>query len=233
MIHFALINQSKHIRPLEMQLMASVATRLANTQFCPVWGIERVSAGTYDNIAHVPLGSIIVGFTDHTEDAEAYGWHDEKKGLPIVVDQVMPVLDQGGGILKDNGTGLSVSGTWCHEMFETLVDPLINDWVLMEDGRFLAKEACDPVQAHVLKERLGSDDILLSNAVLPSYFDVNGKAPFDLMKLLKQPFELAPEGYWIVWDNGKTTDVWGEKVPEAVRKMKQRKAGRSSHRRSK
>lgn len=51
----------------------------------------------------------------------------------------------------------------------------------------------------------------VSNYVLPSWFDPNGKYPYDRMGLLKAPLTMTAGGYMIVRDAaGNETDVFAQ-----------------------
>jgi hypothetical protein len=118
--------------------------------------------------------------------------------------------------LAGSGASLDVVSVGLdHENKEELVDPECDQTVTMPDGRLLAKEICDPVQGDTRKVEvtIGSltRSIAVSNYVLPSYFDPNGKAPYDAFGLVSKPFECRPGGYQEITDlNGKTDYVFAD-----------------------
>jgi hypothetical protein len=53
----------------------------------------------------------------------------------------------------------------------------------------------------------------VSNFVLPSWFDPDGRGPYDYMGLLTAPFQVRPDGYVIAMSDGHISEHWGEQYP--------------------
>ena len=80
-----------------------------------------------------------------------------------------------------------------HEILEIVPDPTTTRTVIGPNGRPWAYEVCDPVEAQfdpnaAIPERL-------SNFVYPSWFQIDGKPPYDADGVLTAPFSVAPGGY--------------------------------------
>jgi hypothetical protein len=105
-------------------------------------------------------------------------------------------------ILGAYGRSLPLVETFSHEALELRADPFVNLWVPMpnSNGRQVALEVGDPVQNDSYTKKITiaglSRDVPVSNFVYPSWFDPNGKPPFDHMRLCTRPFE--NRGYLIV-----------------------------------
>lgn len=141
--------------------------------------------------------------------------------------------DEGGVIfsrvLAGSGAELDVVSVGLdHENKEELVDPTCDQTVTMPDGKLLAKEVCDPVQGDTRKVDVTigtvTRSIAISNYVLPSYFDANGKAPYDAFGLVSSPFEIRPGGYQEVTDptSGKTDYVFKDEAAALALDKKRR-----------
>ena len=116
-----------------------------------------------------------------------YGWHDVKRGVPVGYVDVQTCTANGQDVLS----------VLAHELAEMMGDPMIDQRATMPDGRVMYRELCDPVQGRLYKQ--GST--LVSNFVYPSYFDVNGVAPYDYLCVLKKPFEIDAQGGYAIINN--------------------------------
>lgn len=91
-----------------------------------------------------------------------------------------------------------------HEIVEMGVNPFLDTWVKMPDGRGMAKEIADPVEADTYLENghVGTTarPVPVSNYVLPSYFDLKGLPPYDRMSRVSAPFGVTPGGYYVAQD---------------------------------
>lgn len=91
-----------------------------------------------------------------------------------------------------------------HEIIEQGVNPYLDRWVTLPDGREIAKEISDPCEDESYLETGSVGDIerpiSVSDYVLPSYFDPKGRPPYDRKAMLGAPFSLTPGGYYVVKD---------------------------------
>ena len=162
----------------------------------PVWGTpaKLVKSNGYVKDAWAMV------FLDNADQPRALAYHDlTPDGLPQSKVFVKTTLA--------NRELVSVSAS--HELVEMLVDPAIN---LMTTGPDLktvyAYESADPVEALSFKVK----GIPMSDFVYPSYFEnfhTPGSVRFDYLKKVKQPFQVLPGGYQIIFKNGKWSQVYG------------------------
>jgi len=116
------------------------------------------------------------------------------------------------GVVLAQGDQTSV--TLSHECLEMAADPLLSNWARRNDGKYVAVEIADPVEADsyaidvtILGE---TRSIRVSNFVTPAWFEPSLPGPYDFGGSLSAAFELAPGGYCVVRDsNGSVTDEWG------------------------
>jgi len=149
--------------------------------FGPLWGIDDVQCVFVPPGTNAPLGSWEVWFKDHTDQDGALGYHTDE-GRPK--SYVFTADD-----LRD---GISWTVTASHETLEMLGDPDIKQ-VRNVGSMQYAYEACDACEddqfAYLIQGHLMSD------FVLPSWFDPNGQAPFTFRNSIDGPLLLAPGGY--------------------------------------
>jgi len=128
-------------------------------------------------------------FMDHADQANALGVHDlTDAGLPLMKIFMKDCLDSGS----------NWNGTADHEIFETIVDPFLNQTVkVIQDGieYEYAKEVADAPEDDRWGQRVGGH--LASNAVTPAWFDLNGQPPYTIYPCaeITAPFMLASGGY--------------------------------------
>jgi len=148
---------------------------------------------------------------DHPDVPGAFGYHDTTpSGMPIM--RIFPPLDI--------AEGQPWSVTADHELKETLADPLIRRAAQADDGRFIAYEVCDGVEA----DKYLFEDVWLSNFELPPYFEPPSNLTgvrLDWLGLCKTPYETRPGGYNQWWSGKRWTEVFASKVAErrGVRKL--------------
>lgn len=84
-----------------------------------------------------------------------------------------------------------------HELTEYRIDPTCDRTSALPDGRVVAVEACDQVQAQTYR-KLG---VCVSNFNTPSNFGIDGNAaPFDHLGMQLEQFQCEPGGYEQVLD---------------------------------
>ena len=159
---------------------------------CAAYGLPYSPTIFYANTDNLPVasGGVRLLTIQRTIDVPgARGYHKNLFGLVF------------SRVLADAETSITMS----HELPEESVNPFLTTWVRMPDGREVAMEICDPVQGDTYTEpaRYGTKTagVLVSNYVLPSYFQINGKPPYDRMGLVRRPFEIRPGGYYVVRDD--------------------------------
>jgi hypothetical protein len=229
----ALVDHSKRHKPEPgvLDAIAEALTVQIERDVAPAWGIapREVRVGGSGDKVHV---------FDSAEQADEFGWHIvDAHGLPYSHVYVEGSLAVGSDWLTGDD---SVSSTLSHEALEMLVDPGANQYAF-DWGRLLwACEICDPVQADVYSIRAGGLRVPVSDFVLPSFFSLGTKGPWDHLGVLKAPFSLAEGGYAVRQGKGKRTEraarrfdvVFDKAMPEATRQQKLDGWGRTFWRRA-
>lgn len=192
----ALINSSKRLTDLELACIAEAVNEQI-IECAKTWGYDSQVMTFYSTAKGLPAANCrIMDVVDTVDLPGASGYHTNEFG--VIYGRVLAQAPIDTGI------------TTSHEGCEMLIDPSCARWREMPDGFEVALEVSDPVQgdAYPVNVTLAGLDVtrtvLLSNYVLPSWFDPNGKAPFDRMGRLTEPLSMSPGGYMIVRDpNGK------------------------------
>lgn len=143
---------------------------------------------------------------DLPEAPGALGYHDvDAKGIPYSRIAVTPSFDSGSDWLTGQYSVLSVLE---HEADETTLNPIINIWRDIDGRTETAQEGCDAVEDTGYRHG-GADH---TNFLLPEWFNPFGKAPFDYLGALNEPFSLTSGGYMITREPGKEGQVWKKRV---------------------
>lgn len=209
---------------LEFQLYQHVAP------FCQVAGARVFAISSIDALPDHDGASPLVIYDD-PDQAGALGWHtfNPAKGQVNGTAFLKPILENGGTL----STGPhSLTTTLSHEAIEAVLDPYVNLLALLDDGKTLEPvEGCDRVQG----DGYDVGGLTLSNFLGPRAFR-SGPGPFDWLRKLTNPWDIAPGGYCerIHMATGKVDTLWGESVPQwkkdLVAVKKKMKLSRLSHR---
>jgi hypothetical protein len=169
---------------------------------------------------------------DDPDQAGALGWHtyNSKSGKIHGTAFVKPILDNGGTLVQGSN---SLSAVLSHEAIEASMDPYVNLLAMMDDGETLEPvEGCDRVQG----DSYDIGGVSVSNFLGPRAFR-SGPGPYDWLGKLQNPWDIAPGGYCQRFNikTGKTSTLWGEKMPawkrDLVLKKRELSLSRLSHRR--
>lgn len=203
MIQICIVNASKTMTDAEiLAALPDLQTQISR-DFAPHYCDAKLLFGK-----SIPAGSWGLIVLDHSDQAGALGYHDVTKDeLPL--GKVFAASDK-----EDR---LSVTVTMSHEILEMLGDPQINLGAMGPGNKWYAYENCDAVEDDSLGYKIGNT--LVSDFVLPSWFEVGGKTPFAFKTHLKKPFSLAPGGYIGVWTASKG---WSQITAEGTHKFSQR-----------
>lgn len=103
----------------------------------------------------------------------------------------------------------TVSGS--HEGLEMAINPRLDQYVVgPEDWRW-PKEVADMVEDHsypISVSLMGETrDVQMSNYVLPAFWHIDSRGPWDAMRVLRRPFDVAEGGYALVERNGYLVQV--------------------------
>jgi hypothetical protein len=224
---FGLINFSKLVTDDQAACMAAVVSQQLNQQVVPTWGVEPSSVAFYgNNPLKLPVGVSPVILMDNEDDPGALGYHSIDT-IHIFCGMVFgsggqalwyapPDVTDSQGNIVTIGTPLTVSSVLSHELCETLVDPLCNEWRHNPDKDLMyALEICDPVERldyvmHGLHAD-GSDTLVyVSDFVTPAWYDATLTGPKDWLGLCQDAFSVAGGGYCqVMKPDGSTSTLFG------------------------
>jgi hypothetical protein len=199
-------NQSKRVSDADVRAMTAACDSQVFYHAAPLYGYKpRRVQFTADPKSITSDALIIVA--DTPDEANALGWHSEQaSGQSYGFVFAAPVLDNGGDALYN--TNVSVSSVLSHEVLETCLNPGVN--VSADDGQgwLWAYEVCDPVEGDSYPIY---SKIMVSNFVLPAFFDQAGKGRVDFMGTAPGPFRLARHGYAARQaSTGKQAEIFGD-----------------------
>jgi hypothetical protein len=217
------------------KMVTAVNTQLVQ-HVCPSWGLAPWQCVYYPSEKMVPPGSYRLWLLDNSDAANALGYHaQDASGMPYGRVFVETIIKNRG---TDYSSSNSVSCVISHEACEIVGDPEINTWRQVNSTTFTSQELCDAVQGDSYPIKVGSEDIFVSNFLLPAWFDqapVKG-SKFDWLGKLKSPFSMTKGGYMINLVNGRVKNTYGSKTTEnkiSKNSSKKHAAARSARRISK
>lgn len=126
---------------------------------------------------------------DDSDQADALGYHDVTgSGLPLAKVFVKTTE-------ADRGSWTVV---FSHELLEMLANPMTDSVVYVDDGSgsagwLVPVEVCDAVEGDALGYTVGGT--LVTDFVLPSWFQAGSQGPWDFQQHLPQALYLAQGGY--------------------------------------
>jgi len=214
MTSVVIVNNGTFVKDAEIASAASAIQGLVQGDFARIWGADAIAAANLPGFVRAgspenppSADEWVLGLYVDPDRPGALGYHAKTApGLPWM--KIFPSL------AEDEGTDWSVEA--CHEILEALVDPELSRWARLPDGRTIAVEVCDPVQADVLP-RSGP---ALCDFVTPSYFGLGaGGDGLDLLGLLESPGEVRPGGYNQLLEDGNISIVG---AAEGVRRQKRK-----------
>lgn len=201
----AIVNKSRSI-PDDVLAYAAKACDQQVIECAAAWGVSPTPVAWYRSEANLPARDVrIMAIVDDIDAPGALGYHDFDLGVVY------------GRVLAQGIAGTSV--TLSHECLEELLDPTCDRWMPMPDGRSVALEVCDPVEADTYDvdvEILDSNPqkVTLSNYILPKWFEPAERGAFDRLGLLARPFAMTEGGYMIVRDRaGNESNVFARPAP--------------------
>ncbi len=192
MIQIAIINESSAVKAKELPVVIAALQNQVTRDFAPIWGVSaKLKLVASASAALATDWQLIL--LDDSDQADALGYHETTdSGRPL--GKVF--------VKSDIEAGTSWTNTLSHELLEILADPDANlsAWIDKADGsaQLVSYEVCDPVEADSLGYKIGT--VLVSDFVLPSYFEPNAPPPYDFKKHIQKPFEVLPDGYLSVFD---------------------------------
>lgn len=168
------------------------------------WGVTPTPVVFYATPDGLPAVEVrLMSIAETIDVPGAAGYHDDDFGVIF------------GRVLNQGPVQTCV--TLSHECLEMLIDPTCTEWRPLDvrGDRSVALEVCDPCQADtyaVTPTVLGeSRQMLVSNYVLPRWFDPAGVGLFDRLGRIDAPLAMSPGGYIIVREkNGDIVNVFAK-----------------------
>lgn len=117
------------------------------------------------------------------------GFHHAPKGVPRA--EV--------GVLADDPR--EWQGTFTHEVFELIVDPMINRGVLV-GKKWFALEVCDPVEDNAFayeRSSASGQPVRISDFLTENWFRPHSRGPYDFTRHTKRPLQVLSGGYQLIW----------------------------------
>ena len=191
-IPVAVLNATTEMTNDEVAQAVAAVQIQVHRDFAQVWQIdaslEFVPAGQ-----KAPTDSWWVVVLDYSDLGGALGYHDlTSAGLPM--GKVFAATDK--------ANGLSWTVTLSHEILEMLVDPNINRtaFQITPTGSLLhAYEVGDACEADQFAYSIEGQ--LVSDFLYPAWFyPLCQRAQFDYRNQIRQPFDLLPGGFSLVYD---------------------------------
>lgn len=219
-IKIAVLNQYTALSDDAVQTVVAALQIQVHQDFAPAWGID-ADLTYYPSGQTPPLDSWQLIIFDDSDQAGALGYHDlTPSGFPL--GKVFAGTDK-----KYNS---SWSVTASHELLEMLGDPDINLCALVESGNtagtLYAYEVCDACEddQYGYKVSVGGTDVLVSDFVLPSWFETFHPAGtlYDFQKKITQPFQLLPGGYISIFKIGSGSGWTQETAKDTLPAFKMR-----------
>lgn len=206
----AIINETSCVQDSDLETYAEALQIQVTRDFMPKW------PGCDANLVFVPKGksapsgSWQLAILDNADCDGALGYHDlTEEGRPL--GKVFAKLDL--------ESGLSVSITISHELLEMLADPHVNLAASDANGKLWFYEVCDACEDDAYGYLING--VLVSDFVLPSYFEPTSDGPYDFKGEIKSPFSLLPGGYLsYLANNGQWTQVTARETSGAMFKAR-------------
>ena len=215
-IQIAVVNRATALVPREtLAPIVAAIQRQVSEHYYPHWGVD-AELTLYDASAALPEAAWVLGILEDEAGAADPGWHDvTATGQPVMKVFAADIAAEGE----------SLSNALSHEVLETLGNPHTNRFVQdsKNQKRFWDDERVDPVQAD--EDGYEIDGILMSNFVLPAYFDPDlaPEGPFDWSGLLKGPVPATtPGGYIAYVEDGKWSEEAGPKAKHGRKQLADR-----------
>jgi hypothetical protein len=224
-------NQSTLVSDEDAYAMTLLVNYQLRYQAAPAFDRQPPEVHYFADPSAVPAGTFVIGILDDSDQAGALGYHELGFGRVFAE----PVLSNGGGVFSGP---VSVSSVLSHETLESFGDIYANLWGDTGNGSCYAYELGDPVESDSYAVSVTARDGaqvsgMVSDFVLPSWFDLDGQKPYDYLGLLTAPFQVRPDGYVITMTDGNVSEQWGETYPAWRKATKASPSSRTSRRHSK
>lgn len=217
-------NQSSQVSDAEVQAMAAACAKQVAQHIAPLHFVLAVPVLFLAAGAQGPSTQArIVTVRNTLDDAQALGYHTQDGSEHIWgVVGTEAAMSHGAQAL----TGpYAISTILSHEVAEMFMDPFCSLWADTGRGYSVAFEIGDPVQS----DTYDLDGVAVSNFVTGPWFNPLAARTdrFDYMNNLHGPFTMAKGGYWVQMQEGRTSQKFGDAMPQWLRDAKGQRAART------
>ncbi len=204
MPEIAILNRSR-LSPADAAFHAEALRIQMQGHFAPAYQLQPWNVVLYSDIPTGADDVYPIGIVDAIGVEGILGDHSDPLGTPVG-----EALDPGG----------NDATTPSHETCELRGDPTCEEWRPWPTGGDVAYEACDAVEGdrYAIPVTLFSETrrVLVSNFVLPSWYQADAPPPYDYMGMLDKPCTMSRGGYLVLRSNdGKTSQIFGATGPTA------------------
>lgn len=227
------VNQSTLVSNNDAQTMTAAVAAQVSNHVNPAWSLSGITVNYASSPQQVSKDAWALALLDDPDQADALGYHEEDAGIISGKVFARPSLQNGSKAF----TGpYAISTTLSHEVLEVLMDPFTTEWCLAgvdsrNNGTFVAKEVCDPVESQFYVVKVGQTSVNVSDFVIPAWFDPQTKSPYtNILKTVTKPFAMAKGGYMVLWDKKGQRQVYGESMPQWRQELKQQDDSRGYRR---
>jgi hypothetical protein len=203
-------NSSTLLKDSEMFIMIN-AINTVLPRFCATWRtpLYRCAAAP-KTIAPGSTGMYCI-FLDTTDAPGAAAYHTASNNIALSKVFVKTIFTYNGATLRGATTSVpTVAQAFCHEIYEMIINPMLNIWWQRPNQSLVPAEVVDPVQGNVVPVTVGGVTVYLSDYLLPEWHNPQSKrGPYNFLNTLSRPFQVARGGYVIVLAAGKYSYVFG------------------------
>jgi len=151
-------------------------------------------------------GEWVIYLTERKRVSGATGFHTFENGVPVAYCSPQaayrlfghyskPLVIKGKQLVAAQYTEGLVT-TICHELAEMLCDPKISTVSAVDkNGHTWLVEVCDHVFGAYSNYVVGTTNCILPDVTTPSFYNLNGTAPFSILGSATAPFTMTPKGY--------------------------------------
>ncbi len=199
MTDILIVNASPVLTDAQVSAKLPALQKWDDNYLRPAWGLDKC---TYHFMPRSQLPDINdhstwpIFINNHSRDPGALGWHDDQAGL--IYGRVFA-----GDCIR---YGISEWVDLSHEVGEMRVDPTINRFFTMADGRIALVEIGDAVEDDL--NAIIVDGTPFTDFTMPDYFSSKTTGRFDYQQKLHAPCPaLLPGGYMSIFEKGQWHQV--------------------------
>jgi hypothetical protein len=205
MINLTLVNESKKVSSADFEIIVE-ATKKYVDLVVKAWDLPEINVKSSSTRIDGDWNMCVVDrFANRAREATATGYHEIVNGVPIAYARTYTIKALGsyfkGVFSKTKNKQLlpprivaGVITTVLHETVEMITDPYIKKRAMDSKGRNWIVEIADHSMVNWVMT-INGKDIICPDFTYPSFYDVNGKAPYSYRNAPIAPFTLNKGSY--------------------------------------